>query len=142
MTDNPPTFEHGISVGERPERRKPVNQWIAIIAGYAIYALATWVSEALLARVSRGFVFYLADIGTQFIYSAASGALACTLCHKPRTVFLAMSVIGLIIGAFSVTSSWSASDPHWYSLSLYVSFAPSVGFGVQIWCRNITRVEH
>lgn len=119
----------GIPAGER----RSLNRWVAVICGCAIYALFTWISEAVLVQISGGRVFYIADIGTQFVYSAAGAVVACTLCRKPKTVFFAMSSIGMVIGAFSVVASWGASDPHWYSVILYASFVPSIGLGVGVW---------
>ena len=114
-----------------PSQRRPyIHLVLAVVAAYVVNALAIAGTEQLLVGMSSGTRFYVADVATQCVIQIGCGYL-CSRISKTTTAIVALIVVGLLIGSFSLVTSWR-TEPHWYAIALITLYTPSVWIGHRI----------
>ncbi len=112
---------------------KPSRIVLAVLSGYVANAALIAITDHLLVRFARRDVFLEIDFITQCLYEVAAGYLCCVIAkgaaRKANTILV---VLGLLVGAISLYSSWR-TEPHLYGIGLLVVWAPFVWIGYALW---------
>lgn len=107
---------------------------IAVIASYATFVFLVVATELPLSRVTPSFgsrqtlPFFVSDLIIQCLFTIVAGYLCCLIARGQRIAIAALIGIGLLVGAVSLVMSWK-SEPHWYAIGLYISYAPCLWVG-------------
>jgi len=103
---------------------------LAIVAAYIANILLITVTDQVLARLFADTRYLMADVATQCLIQVACGYL-CARISDAAIAIGGLTSLGLVVGAFSVATSWHA-EPHWYSAALLVLYAPSLLMGYRL----------
>jgi len=107
---------------------------IAVIASYVTFVFLVVATELLLLRVApsvgrrQHLPFFVSDLIIQCLFTIVAGYLCCLIARGQRIAIAALIGIGLLVGAVSLVMSWK-SEPHWYGIGLYISYAPCLWVG-------------
>lgn len=108
---------------------------LAVVAGWLANAVLAGLTEVLLWTSMRGAggkhpgKYYIIDVICQCCYTIVGGYLCCVIAGPSRrAAMFGMVFLGLLIGGLSLPSSWPR-EPHWYSITLLVVWAPCVWIG-------------
>lgn len=105
----------------------------AVIAAYVVNAILVVVTNQLLSSMAadakRHFQFLVIDLLSQCFYTIVAGYLCAAIAGPLRHRAIASLIgLGLTVGTFSLVTSWNR-EPHWYSISLLLVYAPCVWVG-------------
>jgi len=105
---------------------------IAIIASYVTFIGMVVATEVFLSRrapsVAIGRAYFGSDLVIQCFYTVVAGYMCCAIGRSQRAALAGLTGIGLVVGAVSLVTSWK-SEPHWYGIGLYISYAPCLWVG-------------
>lgn len=106
---------------------------IAVIAGYVTFVFMVVATE-LLSRLAPSIApgqhlpYFVSDLTIQCLYTIVAGYLCCLIARGQWVAMAALIGIGLLVGALSLVMTWK-SEPRWYGIGLYISYAPCVWVG-------------
>src|SRR5215467_8179730 len=111
----------------------------AVIVAYAVNAILVVATNQLFSPMAvddkRHHYFLVIDFFSQCLYTIAAGyvgaVIAGTLQRRAMAILISL---GLAVGTFSLVTSWNA-EPHWYSISLLLVYAPCVSLGCKLRAR-------
>lgn len=107
---------------------------VAVIASYVTFVLLVAATELLLSRAApsvgsrQNLRFFVSDLIIQCLYTIVAGYLCYLIARSQQIAIAALIGIGLLLGAVSLVMSWK-SEPHWYGIGLYISYAPCLWVG-------------
>jgi hypothetical protein len=108
---------------------------LGIVLGYTLNGILVALTEPLLTKQIAGVAYFVADIAIQCVIEVAAGYL-CSRIARPfgRDATVGLVILGLLIGTFSLASSW-VQEPHWYGITLLAVWSPCVwlGYRLQLW---------
>ncbi len=108
---------------------------LGVIAGYLTNAALVGVTEASYGRWMDARKYFIVDLVTQVVATIIGGYLCCLIaqCGK-RMAATGVMILGLLIGAASLFTSWKA-EPHWYGVALLAVYSPCVwtGYALLLW---------
>ena len=116
----------------------------AVLAGYLINAALVAATEWILPRIIANKYYFAVDLTTQCLYEIAAGYVCSFLAKLSgrRIAVVILILVGLLVGAISLTASWK-TEPPWYGIALLLVWPPFVWLGHdlerRIALRNLTR---
>ena len=105
----------------------------AVTAAYVVNAILVAATNQILSPIAadskRRLDFLVIDLISQCVYTIVAGYLCAAIAGPLRHGAITSLIgLGLTVGTFSLVTSWNR-EPHWYSISLLLVYAPCAWVG-------------
>jgi hypothetical protein len=108
---------------------------LGVISGYLTNAALVGITEFAYVRCMDARKYFVVDLATQVGATVIGGYLCCLIAQSAKRIAAtSLMILGLLIGAASLVTSWNA-EPHWYGMALLAVYAPCVwmGYALLLW---------